>query len=324
MKAIVYENYGLPDVLQLDEVEKPVPEEDEILVQVHAASVNYIDWQQLVGKNFLLRLLNGLQKPKHRILGDDVAGRVEAVGGHITQFKAGDEVFGISEFGAFAEYACIEERYLAQKPTNLTFKEAAAVPTAAVSALMGIHNQGKVQAGQKVLINGASGGVGTYAVQIAKSFGAEVTGVCSTGKVDFVHSIGADHVIDYTRQDFADGQLRYDMILAVAGNRPIFDYQRALTPGGTYVFLGGSIKQFFQAMLIGPIISATSSKTMGSLGWVKPGRAEFDHLVQLLENGQIVPVIDKVYPLKEVPEALGYYGAGNTCGKVVIAVAPGI
>ncbi|UCD43139.1 MAG: NAD(P)-dependent alcohol dehydrogenase [Chloroflexota bacterium] len=322
MKAIVYEKYGPPDVLQLREVEKPTPSEDEVLVKVHAASVNYIDWQVLTGESLLLRVLNGLLKPKHKILGDDVAGRIEAVGTNVKQFQPGDEVFGISDSDGFAEYSCVNREYLGLKPANISFEEAAAVPYTASTALLGLRANGQIQPGQKVLINGASGGVGTFAVQIAKSFGAEVTGVCSTNKVDLVRSIGADHVVDYTQEDFTKGEQRYDLIFDVAAYRSIFDYRRALAPEGIYICAGGSMSGFFQAMLLGPLISMSGSKKLGSLGWVKPGQEDFAVLSELLEKGKIVAVIDKRFPLREVPEALRYYGSGHARGKIVITVIP--
>ncbi len=320
MKAIVYEKYGPPEVLQLKEVEKPTPKEDEVLVKVHAASVNYIDWQLLRGESFFLRLLNGLRKPKQKILGDDIAGRVEAVGVNAKQFQPGDEVFGISDFGAFAEHCCVKEDYLELKPADISFEEAAAVPEAATTALLGLRDKGQIQSGQKVLINGASGGVGTFAVQIAKSLGAEVTGVCSTSKLDMVRSIGADRVIDYTQEDFTISGQRYDLIFDVAAYRSIFDYKRALNPEGIYVCVGGSFARFFQALLLGPIISMTGSKKLGSIGMAKPNQKDFAFLKELLETGKVVPVIDRCYPLSEVPEALRYYGEGHTRGKVVITV----
>jgi len=322
MKAIVYTNYGPPDVLQLKEVDKPTPKEDEVLVKVHAASVNYIDWQILRGESFFLRLTTGgLLKPKHKILGDDIAGQVEGVGRNVKQFRRGDEVFGISNFDAFAEYVCVPENALALKPASMTFEEAAAVPEAAIPALQGLRDHGQIQPGQKVLINGASGGVGTFAVQIAKSFGAEVTGVCSTRKLDMVRSIGADHVIDYTREDFTKSGQRYDLILANAGDRSIFDYKRALSPEGIYVCTGGSLAQYFQATLLGPLISMTGSKKLGSM-LAKPNQKDYVFLIELFKAGKVVPVIDRRYPLSEVPEALRYYGEGHAKGKVVITVDP--
>jgi NADPH:quinone reductase-like Zn-dependent oxidoreductase len=319
VKAIVFETYGPPEVLRLKEVEKPTPKEDEVLVEIHAASINYVDWQVLRGESFLMRLMNGLLKPKHKILGDDLAGRVEAVGAKVKQYQPGDEVFGISNFDAFAEYACVPERALALKPASMTFDEAAAIPEAGMTALQGLRDKGQIQAGQKVLINGASGGVGTYAVQIAKSFGAEVTGVCSTSKLDLVRSLGADVVIDYTKDDFTQTGQRYDLILAVGGNRSIFDYKRALNPEGIYVCAGGSASQYFQAMLLGPLISIVGNQKLGSmLGNLN--QEDFVFLVELYEAGKVRPVIDRRFPLSEVPEALRYYGAGHARGKVVITM----
>jgi NADPH:quinone reductase-like Zn-dependent oxidoreductase len=320
MKAIVYEKYGPPEVLQLKEVAKPTPKDDEVLVKVHAASINYIDWQVLTGESILLRLMNGLLKPRNKVLGDDVAGRIEAVGANVKQFQPGDEVFGISDFDAFAEYSCVKKDYLGLKPAKISFEEAAAVPEAASTALLGLRDKGQVQPGQKVLINGASGGVGTFAVQIAKSFGAEVTGVSSTRKLDMLRSIGADQVVDYTQEDFTKSGQRYDLIFDVAAYRSIFDYRRSLTHEGAYICAGGSMARFFQAMLLGPLISSTGSKKLGSLGWAKPDQKDFAFLTDLLETGKIVPVIDRCFPLSEVPEALRYYGEGNARGKVVITV----
>jgi NADPH:quinone reductase-like Zn-dependent oxidoreductase len=319
MKAIVYKEYGPPDVLQLKEVEKPAPKEDEVLVKVHAASINYSDWHILRG-DLLLRLMgNGLLKPKHKILGDDIAGRVEAVGVNVKQFQPGDEVFGISNFGAFAEYVSVHENALALKPASMTFEEAAAVPVAGITALQGLRDHGQIQPGQKVLIIGASGGVGTFAVQIAKSFGAEVTGVCSTRKLDMLRSIGADVVIDYTQEDFTQNGPRYDLIFAVGGYRSIFDYKLALSPEGIYVCAGGSSAQYFQGLLLGPLISMVGRKKLGSM-YANPNQKDYVFLIELLEAGKVVPVIDRRYPLSEVPEALRYYGEGHTRGKVVITV----
>jgi len=320
MKAIVYEEYGSPDVLQLRDVEKPKPKDNEVLVKVHAASINYIDWQVLTGESFFLRLTTGgLRKPKHQILGDDLAGRVETVGRSVKQFQPGDEVFGISNFDAFAEYACVPENALVLKPASMTFEEAAAIPYAAITAYQGLRNHGKIQSGQKVLINGASGGVGTFAVQIAKSFGAEVTGVCSTKKVDFVRSIGADQVIDYTQDDFTQNGQSYDLILAVGGSHSIFDYKRALNPNGIYVCAGGSLAQYFQAAILGPLISMTGSKKLGAM-FSNPNQKDYEFLIELFEAGKVVPVIDRRFLLSEVPEALRYYGEGHSHGKVVITM----
>jgi NADPH:quinone reductase-like Zn-dependent oxidoreductase len=319
MKAIVYEEYGPPGILQLKEVEKPIPSDDEVLVKIHAASLNAGDWHALRGTPFLMRLMNGLLRPKHKILGDDMAGRVEAVGANVRQFQPGDEVFGISNFGAFAEYVCADNNLLALKPASMTFEEAAAVPMAAITALHGLRDQGRIRPGQKVLINGASGGVGTFAVQIAKSFGAEVTGVCSTRKLDMVRSIGSDQVIDYTREDFTRSGQGYDLILAVGGNRSIFDYKRALSPEGIYVCVGGSMAQYSQALLLGPLISMMGSKKMGVV-MPKPNRKDYVFLTELVKAGKVVPLIDRCFPLSEVPEALRYLEEGHARGKVVITV----
>jgi len=323
MKAIVYTKYGPPDdVLELEEVEKPTPKDDEVLVKVYAASVNYPDWGCVRAKPFYLRLMTGLLKPKNKILGTDIAGRVEAVGRNVKQFQPGDEVFGYIAgfgFGGFAEYVSVPENALALKPVNITYEEAAAVPMAACVALRGLRDKGQIQPGQKVLINGASGGNGTFAVQIAKSFGAEVTGVCSTRNLDMVRSIGADHVIDYTQEDFTQKEQRYDLILATAGYRSIFDYKRALSPKGIYVSTGGSEAQTYQAMFLGPFISMTGSKKMGATVGIQ-NQKNLVFMKELLEAGKVVPVIDRRYPLSEVAEAIRYYGEGHARGKVVITV----
>jgi NADPH:quinone reductase-like Zn-dependent oxidoreductase len=323
MKAIIYTKYGSPDVLEFKEVEKPTPKDDEVLVKVHAASLNAADWHLLRGKPFLVRLMGfGLLKPKNKILGADMAGRVEAVGRNVKQFQPGDEVFGeISEcgFGAFAEYVCAPENALALKPASMAFDEAAAVPLAALTALRGLRDKGQIQPGQKVLINGASGGVGTFAVQIAKSFGAEVTAVCSTRNLDKARSIGADQVIDYTQDDFTKSGQRYDLILAANGYHSIWDYKRALSPKGIYVMVGGSMAQMYQAMFLGPLISKTGSKKMGFL-LQKSNQEDLVFMRELLEAGKVVSVIDRRYPLSEVPEAIRYLEEGHARGKVVITM----
>jgi NADPH:quinone reductase-like Zn-dependent oxidoreductase len=322
VKAIVYTEYGPPDVLQLQEVEKPTPKEDKVLVKVHASSVNYANLAAVGGKPFVSRLWSGLLEPKDKIPGGDIAGRVEAVGRNVKQFQPGDEVFGdLADcgFGAFAEYVSVAENTLAMKPANMTFEEAAAVPQAGIVALQGLRDKGQIQSGQKVLIVGASGGNGTFAVQIAKSFGAEVTGVCSTRNVDMVRSIGADHVIDYTREDFTQNRQRYDLILAVAGYRSIFDYKRALSPKGIYVSAGGSMAQVFQGMLLGSLISMTGSKKLTYL-YARQNQQDLVFLKELIEAGKVKSVIDRRYTLSEVPKALRYYGEGHSQGKVVITV----
>jgi NADPH:quinone reductase-like Zn-dependent oxidoreductase len=322
MKAIVYHNYGSPDVLKLEEVEKPTPRDDEVLIKVYAAAVNAADWHLLRADPFLARLYNGLLKPKRTILGSDVAGRVEAVGRNVKQFQPGDEVFGdLFEcgWGGFAEYVCVPEKTLVLKPARMTFEEVAAVPLAGVTALQGLRDKGQIQPGQKVLINGAGGGVGTFAVQIAKAFGAQVTGVCSTRNVDMVRSIGADHVIDYTQEDFTQKGQRYDLILAANGYHPISAYRRALNPEGIYVTTGGSMDQMVQAMFLGPWISMTGKKRMGNMT-AKPNTKDLVFMKELLEGGKVVPVIDRRYPLSEVAEAIRYLEEGHAKGKVVITV----
>jgi NADPH:quinone reductase-like Zn-dependent oxidoreductase len=321
MKAIVYERYGPPDVLQLKEVEKPTPKDNEVLIKVHAASVNSWDWELLRGKPFVNRLLFGLLKPKIKILGADIAGRVEAVGRNVKQFQPGDKVFGdLCEcgWGGFAEYVCARENALALKPASMTFEEVAAVPQAAAMALQGLRDKGQIQPGQKILINGAGGGVGTFAVQIAKSFGAEVTGVDSTRKLDLLRSIGADQVIDYTQEDFTKSGQRYDLILDVAAYHSIFDYKRALSPKGIYVMVGGSSARIFQTIFLGPLISMTGSKKLGILAH-KPNKG-LDFMKELFEAGKVAPVIDRRYPLSEVPEAIRYLEKGHAQGKVVITL----
>jgi NADPH:quinone reductase-like Zn-dependent oxidoreductase len=322
MKAIVYEEYGSPDVLELRDVERPTPKGDEVLVKVYAASVNAADLHLLRADPFLIRLSAGPLKPKDKILGADIAGRVEVVGNNVKQFKPGDEVFGdISGcgWGGFAEYVCAREDALVLKPVNMTFEQAAALPMAAVVALQALRDKGQIHAKQKVLINGASGGVGTFAVQIAKAYGAEVTGVSSTKKMEMVRSIGADHVIDYTREDFTKNGKQYDLILAANGNRSILDYRRALTPTGTYVMSGGSLAQMTQAMVIGPWYSKTGGQNMGNM-LAKPNSKDLTFIKELVEAGKVVPVIDRCYPLSETAEAIRYLEEGHAQGKVIITM----
>lgn len=319
MKAVVRERYGPPEVLGFKEIAKPAPKDDEVLIRVQAASLNPADHHLMDGNPFFLRLAYGLFRPKSPALGADVAGRVEAVGKNVTRFKVGDEVFGDLSgvgFGSFAEYARAPERVLARKPASLTFAETAAVPMAATTALQGLR-KGQIQAGQKVLIYGASGGVGTFAVQLAKGFGAEVTAVCSTAKVDLVRSLGADRVIDYTLEDFTSGNTRYDLILAVNGDRSIREYKRALGPNGTCVVVGGSLRQIFGAMLLGPLLGGRQK--FASL-LATPSATDLELLRGLLEARKIAPVIDRSYSLSEVPEALKYLAEGHAKGKVVITI----
>jgi NADPH:quinone reductase-like Zn-dependent oxidoreductase len=324
MKAMVYTQFGPPtEVLALQEVEKPAPQAQEVLVEVHAAAVVYADWAFVRGQPAMVRLMGaGLSKPNHPILGAEIAGRVAAVGEGITQFQPGDEVYGdIAEcgFGGYAEYVAVPESALAPKPANLTFKQAAAVPQSGVVALQGLRDKGQVQPGQQALIAGASGGIGTFAVQLAKVFGAEVTGVCSTRNMELVESLGADHVIDYTQEDFAQGGPRFDLIVATAGYRSVFDYARALKPGGTCVVTGGAMKQVFEPMYLGPWVALTSKKKMASLS-AGPSQQDLIFMKDLLEAGKIMPVIDTCYPFNETAEALRHYGQGHSRGKVVISV----
>ena len=320
MKAVVYTKYGPPEVLQLKEVEKPTPWDDEVLIKVQAASVNRSDWEGLRGTPLYARI-GGILRPRHQILGSDIAGRVETAGRNIRRFQPGDEVFGDIQgrMGGFAEYVCARESALALKPASMTFEEVAAIPQAAVIALQGIRDKGQVQPGQKVLISGAGGGAGTFAVQLAKLYGAEVTGVDNTGKLDFMCSLGADHVIDYTREDFTKNGKQYDLILDVVAHRSAFAYKRALRPNGSYFLTGGSVATIFQILLLGPWIRGTTGKKMRILA-VQPNLKDMVHITELYEAGKVIPVIDKAYPLSEVPEALRYLGEGRVRGKVVITV----
>ncbi len=320
MKAIVYHEYGSPDVLKLGEVNLPTPTDDEMLIKVHAVSINGSDWEGLRGKPLYARL-GGLRKPRNKILGSDIAGRVERIGKNIRQFKPGDDVFGemLEYRGGFAEYVCAPEKAMTPKPASLTFEEAAAIPQGAVIALQGIREKGQVQPGQSVLINGAGGSAGTFAVQLAKYYGAEVTGVDNTGKLNFLRSLGADHVIDYAQEDFTKNGKQYDLILDVIAYRSVFDYQRALKPNGSYFFVGGSVATLFQILLLGPLIRRDSGKNVRLLA-VQRNRKDLLFMTELCEAGKIVPVIDRQYPLSQVPEALRYVGEGRAKGKVVITV----
>ncbi len=322
MKAIVIEKYGSPDVLQFKEVERPTPKDNQVLVKVQAASANPLDWHLMRGEPFIARLMGtGLLKPKSSKVGADVAGRVEAVGKDVTQFKPGDEVFGTCN-GSFAEYACAREDRLALKPANVSFEEAAAIPVAATTALQGLRNKGQIQPGQKVLVNGASGGVGTFAVQIAKSYGTEVTGVCSTRNLDLVRKIGADHVVDYTQEDFTKNeQQRYDLIFDAVGNRSVSDYKRALKPGGTCAVAGfSSMSRMFEHSALGPLRSKTGNKKVGGMGMAKINQNDLVFLKQLVETQKVRPVIDRHFPLSETADAIRYLEAGHAQGKVVITV----
>jgi NADPH:quinone reductase-like Zn-dependent oxidoreductase len=324
MKAIVNHVYGPPGVLQLEDVDTPVTRGDEVLVRVLSAAVNPGDWDVLHGRPYVLRLTTGLRRPRNKVLGLAIAGRVEAVGGNVSEFGPGDEVYAGIGKGGFAEYACVPEAALAPKPANLTFEQAAAVPVAGTTALQAFRDIGRVQPGQKVLINGASGGVGTFAVQIARTFGADVTGVCSTSNVDLVRSIGADHVIDYTQEDFTRNGQQYDLIFDNVGNRTLSELRRALTPKGMLIpnsnkgsgrWLGGFLRRAVQALVVSPFVSQR----------LRPFAAtdKREHLVvltRLIESGTVTPVLDTTYPLTEVAEALSHYGAGHARGKVIITM----
>jgi NADPH:quinone reductase-like Zn-dependent oxidoreductase len=320
MKAVVYERYGPPEVLQLEEVEKPTPPGDhDVLVEVHAASLNAADLDYLRGTP-LVRL-GGRQRPQTKILGSDIAGRVEAVGRNVRRFQPGDEVFGdlfAHGFGALAEYVSAPEDVLRPKPASMTFEQAATLPQAALLALQGLRNKRQVGPGDKVLINGAGGGVGTFAVQIARHYGAEVTAVDSARKLEMLRSLGADHVIDYAQEDFAVTGQRYDLILDVVARRSIFDCRRALSPRGIYLLVGGSGAAIRQAAFLGPLISMTGGRKMGILMWKPNEQADLETLIALFEAGKVVPVIDRTYPLSDTAEAFRYLERGHARGKVVI------
>jgi len=321
MKAIVYTKYGTPDVLELKEVDKPIPKDDEVLIKVHAVSINDWDWGLLQGTPFMNRLISGLLKPKIQILGSDIAGQIEAVGKNVERFQPSDEVFGDLSgggWGGFAEYVCARENALELKPAGMTFDEAAAIPQAAMLAVQGLRDKGRIQSGQRLLINGAGGGVGTFAVQIAKLYGVEVTGVDSSGKFGIMRSMGFDQVIDYTQEDFTKNGQCYDLILDVKTNRSIFDYVRALSPNGIYVTVGGSMARLFQALFLGPLISMISKKKIRIVG-LKQNK-DLAYMNELFEAGKVKPVIDGPFKLSEVPEAIRYFGEGNHKGKVVITL----
>ncbi len=322
MQAIVYEKYGQPDVLELREIAKPLPNDDEVLIKIHAAALNQYDWHLLTADIFLVRLMGGgLLKPKRGRPGADIAGTVETVGRNVKQFRAGDAVFGdiaSAGGGGCAEYVCAPEKTLTHKPANLSFEQAAAVPMAGVTALQGLRDAGKIQAGQNVLIQGAAGGVGTFAVQIAKLLGAHVTAVCSARNLDQARALGADEVIDYAQEDFTRGGKRYDLILAVNGYHSLAAYQRALAPHGIYVMAGGTPRQIFDAMLWGAWHSRNGKKMGGVSAHLN--QADLEFLREWIEARKIIPVIDRCYPLRETADALRYLGAGHARGKVIITV----
>jgi NADPH:quinone reductase-like Zn-dependent oxidoreductase len=324
VKAIICTKYGSPDVLQLQEVAKPEPKDKEVLIKIHAASINARDWRFIRAKPFFIRLMpGGFLHPKNKILGADVAGRVEAIGKNVRQFKPGDEVFGYlpraTGRGTFAEFVCANENAIALKPTNLTIEQSAAVPVAAMTALQALRNNGNIQPGQKVLISGASGGVGTFAVQIAKAFGTEVTAVCRTKNLAMARSIGADHVIDYTREDFTRNDKKYDLILAVNGYHPISGYLRALCPEGTCVVAGGPMLQLFQAARHRRQISKTGNQKI-HIASLAQNQIDLGFIKVLLESGKVVPVIDGCYPLCKTRQAFWYFEKEHARGKVIITV----
>lgn len=320
MKAIIYNEYGPPNVLQLKEVEKPAPEDNEVLVKVHAVSINDWDWQLIQGIPFVNRIENGLLKPKKKILGSDIAGRVEAVGKGVKQFQVGAAVYGdlSGTWGGFAEYVCAPENALISKPAAMTFEQAAAIPQAAMLAVQGLIDIGKIQTGQKLLINGAGGGVGTFAVQIAKLQGLEVTGVDSTAKLEMMRSLGFDQVIDYTQEDFTESGKCYDLILDVKTDRSIFKYAGALCPKGMYATVGGDTPRLLQAFLLGPWISLTRKKKIRVV--ILKVNKDLAYINKLFEAGKINPVIDGPYKFAELPEAMRYFGEGKHKGKVVITL----
>ncbi|MGD0868738.1 MAG: NAD(P)-dependent alcohol dehydrogenase [Bryobacteraceae bacterium] len=321
MKAVVYYNYGSPDVLKCEEVEKPTAGDNEVLIKVRAASVNPLDWHFMRGTPYIVRIQAGLRKPKVTRLGFDVAGQVEAVGRNVTQFKPGDEVFGACR-GAFAEYACTSESALVMKPYNVTFEQAASAPVAAFTALQGLRDKGQIQPGQKVLINGAAGGVGTFAVQIAKSFGADVTGVCSTRNVDMVRSIGADRVIDYTQEDFTKSGQRYDLFFDSVGNHSLLACRRVLNPKGIYIVVGGPDGRWLGplAHLIKTLVLSRFVSQNLVMFLARRSKEDLTVMHELMEAGKVIPVIDKRYRLSEVPEAIRYLEEGHARGKVVITL----
>jgi NADPH:quinone reductase-like Zn-dependent oxidoreductase len=320
MKAIVYEKYGTPEVLQIKEIEKPVPKEDEVMVKVHAVSINDWDWQLLLGIPFINRMMNGLFKPKKKILGSDIAGRIEAVGNNVKQFKIGDEVYGdlSGSWGGFAEYVCAKENALVLKPITMTFKQAAAIPQAAMLAVQGLIDIGNIQNGQKILINGAGGGVGTFGIQIAKQYDVEVTGVDSAEKLDMMRSLGFDHVMDYKKGDFTKTDKRYDLILDTKTNRSPFAYARVLNPNSLYASVGGSTSGLLRVLFFGPLIKIFFKKKL-QLVILKLNK-DLMYMNELYETGKVKPVINGSYKLSEIPKAMQYFGTGKHKGKVVITL----
>lgn len=320
MKAIIFPTYGSPDVLQLEEVEKPIPKENEVLIRIHAAAVNPLDWHRMEADPWFVRLSEGFLTPKDPRLGADIAGVIEDVGSEVTEFKPGDAVFGCSK-GAFAEYTCFPENLVALKPDQISFEEAASIPIVGYTALQGLRDYGEIQSGQNVLINGASGGVGTAAVQIAKSYGCVVTGVCSAYNLELVESIGADHTIDYKTTDFTRTGDRYDLIYDTIGNRSPFDLKRALKPGGICSVAGfTTLSRLMQIAVVGGLLSKTGNKKIGLMGTARPNKKDLNILKDYLESGKLKAVIDRKYPLAKTTEAIGYLEEGHARGKVIITI----
>ncbi|MBG6129392.1 NADPH:quinone reductase-like Zn-dependent oxidoreductase [Aquimarina sp. EL_43] len=318
MKALMYHKYGTSDVLTFKEIPVPIPKENEVLVKIRATAINSSDWELLRGKPFFARIW-GLLKPKYHILGSDIAGQVVSIGKGVSKFRPGDAVFAdiFEQWGGFAEYVCVHEDLLLLKPEHITFEEASAIPQAGVVALQGLRYNGEIKPGQQVLINGAGGGAGTFAIQIAKSLGAEVTGVDSARKLDLMRSIGADHVIDYTKEDFTKNKQQYDLIFDIVGRRSIFDFKRILKPKGAYVMAGGSMRRLLQVLFCGPLISKTTSKKMGLL-MHKQNKEDIGHMLKLRDARKVVPVIDRCYPLSQGIAAFQYFGEGLVLGKTII------
>lgn len=319
MKAIVYRKYGGPEVLDIEEIDKPTPKDNEVLVKVYAASINDWDWGLLHG-DFINRLLNGFLKPKRKVLGSDIAGRIEAIGKNVSLFKPGDEVYGdlSGQWGGFAEYVCAPEKALALKPAQMSFEQAAAIPQAAMLAVQGLIDKGKIRSGQKILINGAGGGVGSFGIQIARLYDVEVTGVDNAGKLDMMRSMGFDHVIDYRKEDFTKNGKRYDLILDVKTNRSIFSYARALSRHGVYVTVGGSLLRLLQALVLGPLISMINKKHIRIVA-LKTNK-DLLYMNGLFEAGKVKPVIDGPYQPEEIAEAFRIFGKGEHKGKMVITM----
>ncbi|MCX2681413.1 NAD(P)-dependent alcohol dehydrogenase [Galbibacter sp. EGI 63066] len=321
MKAIILKEYGLPNVLEIGEVVKPIPNDKEVLVRIHSASINDWDWGLVRGKPFMIRLMYGLKKPKINIPGVDVSGKIEAVGGKVSSFKIGDEIYcDLSEcgFAGFAEYVCVPEKKLSKKPSNISYNDASALPHAGLLAFQGLVEKGKVKSGQRILINGAGGGVGTLGIQILKSYGLKVTGVDSDEKFDLMKSLGFDSVMDYKKVDFTENGEKYDLILDTKSNRSVFKYARSLKKNGTYITVGGSMYRLFEILLLGSLISLFTSKKLSVLN-LKPNKG-LDQISKLVEKGQIRPVVDGPYGFDKIPKLIQYFGEGKHLGKIIVEI----